>query len=86
MTDPMFRVAAKAALTAFVLVAAGPGAALAEEAGDAGKPLEQYCNTVPDLSVQRMDSVDNWVRICTVWFEARCPKDKDKDKDKTGRK
>ncbi len=46
--------------------------ALAEQAGDAGMPLAQYCNTVPALQVQRRDSVDNWIRICTVWLNARC--------------
>lgn len=53
------------------LALAGP--ALAEQAGAAGKPLAQYCNTVPDLSAQRSDAVDNWVKICTVWFAANRP-------------
>lgn len=46
--------------------------ARAEQAGDSGKSLAQFCNTVPDLSTLRSDSVDNWVKICTVWFNAAC--------------
>jgi len=29
---------------------------------------------VPDLSVQRTDQVNNWVRLCTVWLNAQCGK------------
>ena len=38
------------------------------QGGQSGIPLSFYCNHVPDLSVQRSDSVDNWVQICSVWF------------------
>ncbi|MCB2102410.1 MAG: hypothetical protein KDE22_16150 [Rhodobacterales bacterium] len=57
-----------AALVA-ALVAAAPQAR-AEQKGRSGQPLAVYCNTAPDFSVQRSDSVDNWVRICTVWLNA----------------
>ena len=40
------------------------------QGGQSGVPLSFFCNHVPDLSVQRSDGVDNWVRICTVWFAA----------------
>ncbi|MCP5373065.1 MAG: hypothetical protein H6907_15170 [Hyphomicrobiales bacterium] len=60
------------AIAAALLLAAGP--ALAEQKAAAGQPLSVYCNTVPDLSVQRTDQVDNWVRICTVWLNANCAK------------
>jgi hypothetical protein len=36
--------------------------------GQSGIPLSFFCNHVPDLSVQRSDGVNNWVRICSVWF------------------
>lgn len=44
----------------------------AEQVARQGLPLEIFCNTVPDLTVKRTDSVDNWVRICTVWLSAKC--------------
>ena len=40
------------------------------QGGQSGVPLSFFCNHVPDLSVQRSDGVDNWVRICTVRFAA----------------
>ncbi|GAB6054519.1 hypothetical protein JCM17960_33390 [Magnetospira thiophila] len=45
-------------------------AAPGEQTADSGKPLAIYCNSVPHLAVQRSDSVDNWVRICTIWLNA----------------
>lgn len=45
-------------------------AASGEQTGSSGMPLDIYCNTVPHLAVQRSDSVDNWVRICTTWLNA----------------
>ena len=57
-----------------VLVAAlswpAAGTARAEQKGRGGQPLSVYCNTAPDFSVQRRDSVDNWVRICSLWLNA----------------
>lgn len=41
------------------------------QGGQSGVPLSFFCNHVPDLSVQRSDGVDNWVRVCTVWFSAQ---------------
>ncbi|MEE8393099.1 MAG: hypothetical protein V3R66_02040 [Rhodospirillales bacterium] len=41
------------------------------QGGQSGLPLSYFCNHVPDLSVNRTDGVDNWVRICTVYFSAR---------------
>ncbi|MGB0681733.1 MAG: hypothetical protein ACPGOV_03465 [Magnetovibrionaceae bacterium] len=60
-------------LTAAVLACLITLPAAAEQKGDAGKPLSEYCNTVPDLSVQRTDQVDNWTRICTIWLAHNCP-------------
>jgi hypothetical protein len=57
-------------LAAAFVLAAGP--VLAEQGAASGRPLREYCNTVPDLTVQRTDAVDNWVKICTVWFNAAC--------------
>ena len=66
------------ALTALATLAVAAGLAAGPAAADqkaaAGQPLSVYCNTVPDLSVQRTDQVDNWVRICTVWLHANCGK------------
>lgn len=61
--------------------------ALAEEAGRSGQALSVYCNSVPEMGVQRSDSVDNWVKICSVWLNAKASlaekprKAKDKDDD-----
>ncbi len=41
------------------------------QGGQSGIPLSFFCNHVPDLSVQRSDGVNNWVRICSVWFAAQ---------------
>jgi hypothetical protein len=41
------------------------------QGGQSGVPLSFFCNHVPDLSVQRTDGVDNWVRICSVWFASQ---------------
>jgi hypothetical protein len=41
------------------------------QGGQSGVPLSFFCNHVPDLSVQRSDGVDNWVRICSVWFASQ---------------
>jgi hypothetical protein len=40
------------------------------QGGQSGVPLSFFCNHLPDLSVQRSDGVNNWVRICTLWFAA----------------
>jgi len=42
----------------------------AEQQSYSGIPLVQYCNVAPDLSVKRTDSVDNWVKICSIWLAA----------------
>lgn len=42
-----------------------------EQGSQSGLPLSYYCNRVPDLGIDRRDSVDNWVKICTVYFKAR---------------
>lgn len=57
-----------------MLALAAAAGALAEQKDSSGVPLETYCNTAPDLGVRTKDSVDNWVAICTVWFQyqARC--------------
>lgn len=39
--------------------------------GQSSLPLSHYCTHVPDLSVNRPDSVDTWVKICTVFFNAK---------------
>ncbi len=36
-----------------------------------GLPLSYYCSHVPELTVNRPHAVDDWVRICTVYFNAR---------------
>ncbi len=61
------------AMVVAAVLAAGPATpGLAAQESQSGQPLEVYCNTAPDLRVQRADAVDNWVRICTVWFAAKC--------------
>ena len=45
--------------------------ALAEEDSRSGQPLSVYCNTAPEMGVSRSDSVDNWVRICTLWLNSQ---------------
>lgn len=72
-----------ALVSAVAVLSAVP--ALAEEAGRSGQALSLYCNTVPEMGVQRSDSVDNWVKICSVWLNAKASlaekprKAKDKD-------
>ncbi|MEO5336950.1 MAG: hypothetical protein H7841_08660 [Magnetospirillum sp. WYHS-4] len=56
---------AAAGMAAFALPAA------AEQAGRSGQALNVYCNTVPEMGTARSDSVDNWVKICTVWLNAK---------------
>lgn len=74
-----------ALVSAVAVLAALP--ALAEEAGRSGQALSVYCNSVPEMGVQRSDSVDNWVKICTVWLNAKSSlaekprKARDKDDD-----
>ena len=63
----------RAILMAAALTAGAATPGLAAQESQSGQPLEVYCNTAPDLRVQRADAIDNWVRICTVWFSARCP-------------
>ncbi|MEQ8192901.1 MAG: hypothetical protein RIB59_00285 [Rhodospirillales bacterium] len=47
-----------------------------EQSGRSGQPLSVFCNVAPELSTQRSDSVDNWVRICSLWLPYNCaPKD-----------
>lgn len=60
--------------TLALMVVAGLALSLpvqAEEAGRGKQPLSVYCNTVPELGTARSDSVDNWVKICTVWLNAK---------------
>jgi hypothetical protein len=41
----------------------------AKHAGaQSGLPLSYYCTHVPDLSVNRPDAVDDWLKICTLYF------------------
>ena len=42
----------------------------AEQQSYSGIPMAQYCNVVPDLSIDQTNSVDNWTRICSVWLAA----------------
>lgn len=56
-----------AALLALMWIPAG--GASADETGDSRRPLREYCNHSPDFSVLRTDAVDNWVRVCSVWFQ-----------------
>ncbi len=42
----------------------------AEQQSYSGIPMAQYCNVAPDLSIDQTNSVDNWVRICSVWLSA----------------
>ncbi len=65
----MYRILPLLSLLATPALAAPGG-----QTGSSGMPLALYCNTVPHLAVQRSDSVDNWVRICTVWFKSGGPK------------
>jgi hypothetical protein len=44
-----------------------------EQSGRSGQPLSVFCNVAPELSTQRSDSVDNWVRICSLWLPYNCP-------------
>lgn len=63
-----------AAATMVVLMTA---AAFADEyppkhaGAQSGVPLTYYCTHVPDLSVNRPDAADTWVKICTVYFKAQ---------------
>lgn len=60
-----------------LMAVAASGTALADENpakhpdAQSGIPLLHYCNHVPDLSVDRPGSVETWVKICTVYFNAR---------------
>ncbi len=58
------------ALAAVAAAAISSPAAGAEQQSYSGIPMAQYCNVTPDLSIDRTDSVDNWVRICSVWLAA----------------
>ena len=51
-----------------------PGAGEAGQTAYSDRPLKEYCSHAPDFSVQRTDSVDNWVKVCSIWFQfqARC--------------
>ena len=41
----------------------------AKHAGaQSGLPLSYYCTHVPDLSVNRPDAVDDWHKICSLYF------------------
>ena len=41
----------------------------AKHAGDqSGLPLSYFCTHVPDLSVKRPNAVDDWLKICTLYF------------------
>ncbi|OHC76059.1 MAG: hypothetical protein A3G18_04260 [Rhodospirillales bacterium RIFCSPLOWO2_12_FULL_58_28] len=59
-----------------LMTLAASGIALADEVpakhpdAQSGTPLNHYCLHVPDLSVDRPGSVDTWVKICTVYFNA----------------
>ena len=59
-----------ALLGSFLLV--GPAVAEIEQSGRSGQPLAVFCNVAPELSTQRSDSVDNWVRICSLWLNYSC--------------
>lgn len=65
---------AAALMLAAVLSPSAASAAPGEQTSSSNMPLALYCNTVPHLAVQRSDSVDNWIRICTVWLTATCGK------------
>ena len=49
-----------------------PALAEIEQSGRSGQPLSVFCNVAPELSTQRSDSVDNWVRICSLWLNHSC--------------
>jgi len=51
---------------------AAPATAEIEQSGRSGQPLAVFCNVAPELSTQRSDSVDNWVRICSLWLQYSC--------------
>ncbi len=55
------------AVAAAVLSSPAEGA---EQQSYSGIPMAQYCNVVPDLSIDQTNSVDNWTRICSVWLAA----------------
>jgi len=73
----MIRIAIVAALFSLFIVAPVSAQGVNDQnpgrfqGGQSGVPLSFFCNHVPDLSVQRSDGVDNWVRVCTVWFAAQ---------------
>jgi hypothetical protein len=71
--------------SALILLTVGAAPALAEQQTSSGKPLQVYCNSVPDLSVRRNDAVDNWIKICTVWLNAGCGKSIPAAPPKTGK-
>ncbi|MDP6787342.1 MAG: hypothetical protein QF830_00790 [Rhodospirillales bacterium] len=55
------------AFTAFQAVAAIENPA--KHAGEqSGLALSYYCTHVPDLSVNRPDAVDDWHKICSLYF------------------
>ncbi len=68
-----------------------PAIAEIEQSGRSGQPLAVFCNVAPELSTQRSDSVDNWVRICSLWLNFSCKAKKSGSKkinyeaDKAGR-
>lgn len=46
----------------------------AKHAGEqSGLPLSYYCTHVPDLSVKRPDAVDDWLKICALYFSQSQP-------------
>jgi len=55
-----------------VFLFAAPAVAEIEQSGRSGQPLAVFCNIAPELSTQRSDSVDNWVRICSLWLNYSC--------------
>jgi len=55
---------------------ANPVKAEIEQSGRSGQPLAVFCNVAPELSTQRSDSVDNWVRICSLWLRHSCQANK----------
>jgi len=55
-----------------LLLGIQPALAEIEQSGRSGQPLTVFCNVAPELSTQRSDSVDNWVRICSLWLNHSC--------------
>ena len=55
-----------------ILLSVNPALAEIEQSGRSGQPLSVFCNVAPELSTQRSDSVDNWVRICSLWLNHSC--------------